>query len=129
METLRPKKKRIVNFFPTGKFCWLTTFSSNSLCKVLHNYMCPYYICSTWSWSLDNGIEGIIQLVKNFLTNKIFRRKFSVALINLILPLFIVTMEIQSNLKMKWNRKQDLRSVIKVQEILHISYHTYILNW
>ena len=55
---------------------------------------------------------------------KIFSRQFSVALINSILTIFIITMKIPSNSKMKWNRKKDVRYVIKMHRMQDISCRT-----
>ena len=51
---------------------------------------------------------------EEFLTEEKFRRQFSVALINSILLVFIITMKILSNSSMRLKSKKDVRFVISV---------------
>ena len=62
---------------------------------------------------------------KKTLKENLFNRQYSVALINLILEIFIITMKHQTTQKL--NEKKDLILfifIIKMHGIEHISYHT-----
>ena len=105
------KKRKDCQFFSNWKFCWCATFTSHSLFNILYD-MFVYIIFISLGHLRMGSIRNNSVRKKKIPTEKIFSRQFSVALINSILTLFIITMKKLTNWKMKLKRKKYVRPVI-----------------
>ena len=124
MEKCFGEKGRLDQFFSSLKVLLTNNFQLHSHCSLcykmfLHLISKPLDLEQMrMGWIRNNSVG------KKKIEQRIFKRQFSVAMINSILAIFTVTMKITNNSKTKQKVVRFVTSIMWMHGMQYISYHT-----